>query len=237
MSNTSAANAQTPAAATDIPVLVPRRADNGRRDEIWEKLRKVWETDGWRVVEGHHDGPGDFNRSAALNTAATLAGDWELAVIADADSLVAPEQLRLAVDLAATSKRLVIAHDRWINIPRDRTDDFLRARALEHDPNLRQEHLSVSSMLVVPRTVWDTVRGFDERHVGWGSEDRSFHRACEVLTGPPLRVMGICWHLAHDRTAQAKDRNHPAYRANRALYLRYRQAATPRRMRALIGER
>ena len=53
----------------------------------------------YRVVEGEHT-EGPFNRSAAINAAAKLAGNWDVAVIADADTWVPYAQLDEAVRLA-----------------------------------------------------------------------------------------------------------------------------------------
>lgn len=223
----------TPTATDDVPVLVPRRADGGRRDHIWKRiLEDVWQPDGWHVVEGHHDGPRPFNRSAALNTAAQLAGHWQLAVIADADSLVDPRQLAGAIDLAAKTGRLVIAHSEWVNVTLDETDHFLASRALRHDDDRTIYRFTVSSMLVVPRHVWDTVHGFDERFTGWGCEDQAFARCCRILTGEPERMYGPVFHLDHDRPRADVHRQHDSgYLANRALWRRYQAAKTPAQMR------
>ena len=63
---------------TRVVFLVPRRADDGHRDELWRYARKRWEAlfPEWPVFEGHHD-VGPFNRSAAVNLAADLADEAE----------------------------------------------------------------------------------------------------------------------------------------------------------------
>ena len=57
-------------------ILVPRRDDNGPRDELWNFCRAWWEREQSHmpIVEGYHT-DGLFNRSAAVNRAARLAGD------------------------------------------------------------------------------------------------------------------------------------------------------------------
>jgi hypothetical protein len=192
----------------------------------------VW--DGWRVIEGHHDG-GPFNRSAALNTAAALAGDWEVAVIADADSLVAPEQLAEALAYANETQRLVIAHSEWVNVEPHEVDGFLDRRALRWDDKRIICQRTVSSMLAVPRSVWDAVGGFDEGFVGYGYEDNAFAHACKIVTGDVHRVYGPVFHLSHE--AQRKPfretlRTDPNAQANRLRWRHYAAARTPEQIHA-----
>lgn len=216
-----------------VPVLVPRREDHGGRDAVWAKIRE----DVWRntpVIEGHHlEGP--FNRSAALNTAAAAAGSWKFAVIADADSFVTPGSLAGAIQLAHHTGRVVIAHSRWVNVDLDEISQLLWDGWIEHRDDRATYNHTVSSMLVVPRTVWDTVNGFDERFEGWGREDNAFIRAVKVLTEPPLRIDGTVYHLAHDRPVEDTHRtSSPLFRANERRWVQYRSARTPEQMRDLV---
>jgi hypothetical protein len=85
--------------ATDIPVIVPRRADGGRRDQLFEFVRNWYAEQGYTVVEGHHN-DGLFSRSAAINGALAEL-DWEVCVIADGDVILGSgDQVDKAVDLA-----------------------------------------------------------------------------------------------------------------------------------------
>jgi hypothetical protein len=220
--------------ATDVPVLVPRREDRGRRDEIWALLQ----THAWlgaHVIEGHHT-EGPFNRSAALNLAAAAAGDWDLAVIADSDSFVPAGQLHGALQLAERHDRVVIAHSRWVNVEPDETEQMLVEGWIEHRDNRDQWTFTVSSMLVVPRAAWDAVNGFDERFQGWGREDNAFIRAIKILHQPPLRIDGTVYHLAHDRPTEDVNRTRsPLFRANEARWRQYMTARTPDQMRAIVA--
>lgn len=219
-----------------VPILVPRRADHAGRDRIWNTIREtVWRNLG--IVEGHHVGPGPFNRSAALNDAASQAGDWQTAVIADADSIVSHEQLWAAIGLAERTQRLVFAHSLWVNIDAHEVADFLDAGAVEWRDDRAVYHHTVSSMLAVPRSVWDAVGGFDEAFVGYGYEDNAFARACRVLTGDPLRIFGPVYHLAHDDSPRprmsALAARDVCVAANRARWIKYKTAKTPEQIRAL----
>lgn len=181
----------------NTPVLVPRRPDGGRRDEIWRYLStKYWpQFSDLTIFES--DAPGEpFARAAAINAAAAAAGDWEVAIIADADSFVPVAQLRAAQ--ARVDYRMVIPHTRWLGLSDYDTTMLLRGwidkpyrYAVE-----RTGSSAVSGVLVVPRAVWDAVGGFDEAFVGYGWEDFAFARACELYSGL-VRVDGPVWHMSH----------------------------------------
>ena len=227
-----------------IPVLVPRRADHGLRDMLWEHLRLTY----WpflrepccEVIEGTHT-IGPFNRSAALNAAAHAAGDWELAIIADSDSWVDPLQLRDAVALARRSGRLVVAFDHVLELTQDATSILLRRHGpIRVQPGYSTERVRTeaqdpttvqSTMLVVPRAVWDAVGGFDERFAGWGCEDNAFWRACELLTGSPLRVPGPAYHLWHPTSKP--DRSNLDYQRNLWRWSQYDKAVCAEDVRRL----
>lgn len=216
------------------PVLVPRRDDNGRRDALWAKL-KHGQWDDWPVYEGYHT-EGAFNRSAAINAAAKLAGVWSVAVIADADTCINPQTLDSAIDIAEQTGKLVIPHSRWVNVEEDETDDFIASQVLHWNPDRIKYSLTVSSILVVPRGVWNTVNGFDERFVGWGWEDTAFMHAVDTLTGGHIRLEGDVYHLAHDRPeADTNRQSDPYFLANSNHYRNmYKRITDPAQMRRVV---
>lgn len=212
-----------------VPVLVPRRPDHGYRDTIYGfLLQRYWAATGYRVVEGpHYEGP--FNRSAATNLAAGLAGNWAVAVIADADTWVPTEQLDRAIALAQQTGKLVAAFSTVNEISQADTEQIMATRRLATPTGTIRsgEMLTQSSMLAVPRNLWEHVHGFDEGFRGWGGEDNAFWRACTLAAGEPLRIDGHAHHLWHppsgDRAQRRKD---PLYQANWARWQRYAEATT-----------
>jgi GT2 family glycosyltransferase len=210
-----------------IPVLVPWRPDNGRRDRLWDYLRETY----WSalprfkpVVGKSPDGP--FNRSAAVNDAAARAGAWGVAVIADNDTWVPPNQLAEAVEVARSTGRLVAAFSRVVELSEDCTDAVISGSellsVLDID-KVRTEPLCVqSSMLVVPRVLWDAVGGFDPKFQGYAAEDNAFWQACRILGGEPERVGGCAFHLWH----LPAQRSGAEYRTNLDRWRRYQSAKT-----------
>lgn len=209
----------------DVPVLVPRRDDGAHRDRLWRWTQDAfWNRQrGLRLVEGHHvEGP--FNRSVALNIAAQRAGNWDVAVVADSDAWVPPEQLIEAVRLARASNRLVAAFTEVHEVGEKDTLDLLRGDVAPNHATaerVRTAPLETQSvMLAVPRNVWEQVRGFDPKHVGWGGEDNSFWQACTIATGEPLRVDGPAFTLWHEPSSREHQRT------NAARFSQYRNART-----------
>jgi hypothetical protein len=200
-------------------ILVPRRADNGHRDRLWGWVRAWWERElpELRIVEGIHEG-GLFNRAAAVNAAARKAGKWDVAVVIDADVICDPEHVREAIAMAAASgNRLVLPFDRRHNLT-PRGSEKIRAgdRGSWKRYIGRTYTQMCSSCVMVPRPLWDTVGGFDERFEGWGFEDSAFAAASETFGQPLHMIEGELWHLFHP-TAPEGRRGTPSYQANRAL--------------------
>lgn len=224
-----------------IPVLVPRRADDGWRDEVWGYLRDVYWSykPGYRVIEGQHtDGP--FNRSKAINDAATRRYWDDVAVISDADSFVPEDQLDAAVEKACDTGKMVSPFTFVVQLSEActrgqvATGGVLNLRNLGVD-NVRTKSIETqSNVIVVPRELWDVIGGFDERFVGWGGEDNAFWRAAEIQRGDVLRLSGSAFHLWHppasDKNTRMQD---PQYLSNLALSNKYMRCRTKQDLRGV----
>jgi len=196
-------------------ILVPRRADGGRRDDLWTFTR-AWLTrhhPQFEIFEGESP-EGPFNRGAAINAAARAAGDWDVAIVHDGDNIVAPAMLEQAVREAHQTGITRIAHDTYMYLDRQSSDEILARpdgpwwprpqiysvptpgdKRSGYEPYVIHKH--VSGVVVVPRPVWAATNGFVEL-TGWGAED-SFHIVlCNSLGGGVEWVRGTGLHLFHD---------------------------------------
>jgi hypothetical protein len=202
-------------------ILVPRRADNGYRDSLWDWTKAWWEREQSHmpIVEGHHD-TGLFNRSAAVNRAAALAGAWDIAVIIDADVICNPERVKEACDIAAETGKIVFPHDIRHQLNR-RGSELIRQGYQGSWARYAHAHYDnmVSSVVVVPRKAWDEIGGFDESFEGWGFEDNAFAAAAETFAGS-IRMPGEFWHLWHP-TAHEGRPGTPTWDVNSAKGKRY----------------
>jgi GT2 family glycosyltransferase len=224
---------------TRVVVLVPRRADHGPRDRLWRFVRAHWEDHHpfWVIHEGHHD-EGLFNRSAAINLAASEAGEWDLAVVVDADTLVGPQQVAAALAVAWSVGRFTLAYDNFCYLNRRGTEKVLRGYLGAWEPYVEWSMPGTcSSAVVVTRELWAAVGGFDPGFVGWGMEDVAFSLACQALGDGLERIPGPIWHLHHPPSAENADT--PAFRANIERLERYRSAqgaGTPQAMTAVLRQ-
>lgn len=211
-----------------VVILVPRRAGIADRDRIWNFCRAWWANDhpSWEIVEGHHDA-GPFNRGAALNRAAEAAGDWDVAVIIDADVLINPEPVRAAVDLATDSMRMVLAYSERAHLSPQGTEKVLngfRGNWQNRGMVVKMFRDSCSSCVVVSRQLFDLVGGFDEKFDGWGWEDVAFRVACETLTRQEMtKIGGTLFHLWH-KTSHENNAREITFQRNKERGERYRHS-------------
>jgi hypothetical protein len=223
-----------------VVVLVPRRPDGGHRDRVWAWLRSRWETEhpDWDLYEGTESGAGPFNRAAAINDAAERAGDWDAAVIADADSLVSAQQASTAVALAACTGQIVFGYERFRYVTEAMTARIMGGYLGDWVPGVEWTmEGTCSSMLAVSRPLWDEVGGFDRGFVGWGFEDVAFSLACQSLGGGMHRIAGDVWHLWHEPSPVTGDSESPIWQANKSRVDLYMEAAyDPARTRRLLAQ-
>jgi hypothetical protein len=216
--------------------LVPRRNDTGPRDKLWAYCRARWEMyfPDIPIFEGHHD-DGPFNRSAAVNRAAKLAGEWDLGIVIDSDVILSVSQVQAAIDRATDTGRVTWAHRRWRGIREDMSVR-LAADLRDMGPELDRDELDLmvertnpiswSCCFVVPREVWDSTGGFDERFEGWGFEDMAWQSLITGLYGHE-RIEGDVVHLWHPRSeerivkGESRITASPAYTTNARLGRRY----------------
>ncbi len=220
--------------------MTPRRPDRGRRDLLWAHVKAWWAENypAWPIHEGLHladEGP--FNRAAGINRAAAQAGDWEIAVIVDGDVFASTTQIDAAVAHAAETGRMTLAYTTYQALTKAMTERVLRGYRGDWSRGVELTmDTHVSSIVVVPRALWDEVGGFDERFIGWGAEDAAFSSTCRVLAGGIDRVPGTVWHLWHPYSPERSSKS-PDRVAGKHLANRYFDAVDPAAMRRLVAEK
>ncbi|GAB4196056.1 MAG: hypothetical protein Tsb002_29130 [Wenzhouxiangellaceae bacterium] len=175
--------------------------------------------------------PGPFNKSWGLNVGARLtAAPWLL--FHDAD-LILGHALDDALAARNDGYHAISPFRRMLDLDPDESEhvrdcsfDWLPARAdlNQSDRDAQGEFMPLAgASVLLSRSAYQAVGGWDERFVGWGGEDdamsdllwRARVPAVEVNTRPAL-------HLYHQR-APSTTVNQPAYRNNLALLERQRQ--------------
>ena len=214
-------------------VLVPRRADGGYRDQLWKWCAAYWQDCvPWPVYVGMENSDEPFNRSKAINIAAsTIEEPWDVAAIIDADVYAPVMQMTMGAAIAA-NYGACIPYRTLAMVDKQQTLDVLagkvhhsQVKPLRTFPSKDQpDRHSVGGLMFVRRDYWDEVGGMDERFVGWGEEDRAFELVLRTMIGHMPRASGTAHSLWHPKPPD-KNKSSATYRANAALYAEYQNCA------------
>ncbi len=183
-------------------VLVPYRPANDRHRWLYDMVRPELESFGWPIYEGTCEGR--WSRAPAVNDAARQAGSWDVAFIADCDTIPEHDAILRAVDWVDSTGGGARPHDERYMLSQEGSLVAMQ-RGVEH---LEKRHYlrqwAGGGLDVVTRDAWDAVGGMDERYVGWGYEDSEFHVQLLVKRRWD-RLPGECWHLFHPTTENKPD--------------------------------
>ena len=162
-----------------------------------------------------------FSLSAARNAAVELAKERNksIVVICDADSLINPNSLINAIELARTAESVVLPYSivRYLN--QRGTHRVLSGKMDPNDaPDIAWFDWSVGGAFVTRPEIWDRLGGQDERFTGWGCEDTAFSITASKMGMPHVRVEGTMNHLWHPSAEKETD---PAYYVNAELLKKY----------------
>lgn len=228
-----------------VVTLVPWRASDLEREAAWDFTYEHLQSFHWPIYSADSRGP--WNRAEAINRAAQDADEtpWDIAVIADADTIHLPEDLRRGVALAAKLRTIVVPwRTRW-KLSADGSKRFMDRGPVKGPHGYTSEDRDTTDRtrtrmppkvrggtVVVPRHMWDLVGGFDEGFVGWGHEDVAFRMAASTLGSGMNELFGTIWHLHHERNLDHDNRG-----SNDERIGRYQKAdGRPSLMRNLLSE-
>lgn len=184
----------------DVSLLVPWRAGDPWRERVWRWLEAAWraELPDVEICTGDDDKE-PFSRAAALNSAADKASG-DILVVLDADTWLEPAGLREAVAQIRAGRRWV-PKARKVFLGQDDTERLVGrpwrgfpTKMLERSGS---DRFTIPAPVVVARSAWVTVNGFDERFRGWGCEDNAFILALKTLAPDTAQGEGTAVHLWH----------------------------------------
>lgn len=172
-------------------IVIPFYGDNPLRNRLLGAVTTNMEWIPWRVAKSFDGSPG------AARNAGTLTVETPFVVFNDADTIVAPQQIRSAVWQASQSPGLVYAYDLYLRLTRESSEAMMRGEQ-PHWPVPEREILNAPSMgcAAISLECFREVGGFDEQYVGWGYEDVDFANRC-AERWPLRRVPGPAFHLWH----------------------------------------
>lgn len=194
--NTGTGKPYPDAGSRHVVILVPWRGGDEIRERNWAIARRYLEGFDYPIFTGDRKGP--WSRAAAVNAAAKAAGEWDVAMIADADTIQEVGAAHRAIASVGISCGAAIPWNvRWLLD--EKATVRLKARneaPLRDTRRWGKQDRGAGSTLIVAREAWDAVGGFDEHFVGWGLEDRAIVIAMKTLSSV-RHFPGVVWHLNH----------------------------------------
>lgn len=173
-----------------------------------------------------------FSPAQARNNAARTAGEWDVLLHWDGDTIAHPDAIREAAELAATSNKLVFAANAhtycdelstqrfidtglWFPAPTDWPDTRTQYRAAgsskQFDPKSIYRDPS-GGILAVSRELWDATGGYCDSLGGDDSyEDLVFFAQAQIFAAGITRVAGMQLHLWHPPAPRVRGANHHHY--------------------------
>ena len=245
-----------------VSILVPFRPDPNapHRLRLWNWLQDYWATELPYAEVVTADSRGEvFSKSAAINRAARRARG-HVYVILDSDVYLPGEVVRYCADEIDWALRR--GHRLWFvpyrglyRLTEPATEQVLAsdprwplrfgspppADMVESTEGSAHGHRFGAMVQIVPRECFEAVRGWQERFVGWGSEDVVQVRLQDTIWGRHKTTPTDVLHLWHPRIGSGyADRmwaGQTSPRGNERLASRYNQATCdPAKMRGLVAE-
>src|SRR4029077_11590237 len=213
---TTAANRR--ASEPAVVILVPYRPASDRHRWLWDMVEPHLRAFGWPMYIGTCEGV--WKRAAAVNDAARKAGDWDVAFIADCDTIPDYEGILRAVDWVMSTKGAVRPHEQRYMLDHNQTITAVQ-RGVEAIPrDMLIAPWAGGGLDVVHREAWDKVGGMNEAYERWGWEDSEWHVQL-VVHASWDRLPGVAYHLHHDATdpkpnQESRKRFADTLRANKA---------------------
>ena len=190
-------------------VVIPYADPHENRQRVLDWILPFWEhhlPDAEFVIQ---PGPEeDFSKTRVLNEGVEAA-KGDIIVSMDADALMNPEQLHEAIDIASTERAWVMPYGQMYRLSMDDTELVMSLDPQTFDPSrqvtpqrFREQARAVhfgAMCQVFPKNAFDEIGGFDERFVGWGSEDECMKIVLDTIWAPSHILDGPIYHMEHHR--------------------------------------
>jgi hypothetical protein len=194
-------------------ILAPFRSDHGRRALLWDWVRDwIAQNYDYPIFTADSDGQ-EFSSAQARNRCAAAAGDWDVALIHDTDTIAHPDAVAQALELAASTNKMVLTADAHMYCDQPSSDRILAsgnpafARPASFDKHGIYER-PCGGVLAISRDTLATVGGYIESQHGWGYEDLCLLQMLGIFAGGNTWVPGHInlhlWHEPAPRDAQTQ---------------------------------
>lgn len=194
----------------NLSILLPYRPDQGIRDRNFLWVVSYYERmfpEAELCVGLAEDKP--FNRSKAVNLAAAQATRSVFA-IADADLFFERKLMDDSLQLLG-SVPWIVPYRHIVRLSQPLSERILRSNPgwpLDKKlklPRLKEASVRVGGLIVLERSSFESVGGFDERFIGWGGEDDAFASAANTALGRYVRLKHTIYHLWHPKVGYERN--------------------------------
>ena len=198
-------------------VCVPRRGQTPEYDHAWA-LASVYYR---RLNVFVADSPTPrFQLNTARNAAAKAAGDWDVAAFINADCLIPVESIQRGIAHAVATGHVTVPWDHYWSLTHAGHEAGLDSQVPIGNPDLearwiaasepfRQPFYAPGGDIIIPRSEWDRIGGWDESFTGYEPEDA----AMLVAAGQFDRLTGPAFHFWHPSNVGEEPGAWPPYRA------------------------
>lgn len=209
-----------------VVVCAPFGTDHAERQRNWDYVQTwIKQHHNWDIYEGGSDRD-PFSPAQARNQAAASAGDWDVALFWDTDSIAHPDAIRETVTLAADTDKLVIAGSGHTYMDELSTERFLATGLMFPQPtdwaDTKRQRFTFddrsvyrdpcSGILAVTRRLWEQTGGYVDSLGGQDShEDLIFWQQAVLFGAGVTRVAGMKLHLHHPTANRRRGANHRHY--------------------------
>lgn len=189
-----------------LAVLAPYRADTPHREAIQVTTRRLWAEQGVEVVYADDGLDGLFSYARAANRARKMT-DADHLLIYNVDALPLPSAALAALEQVLSDAPWSVVFEGQRRFTPAQTEWLLRGATPEQVGEPGGEICwGREALPAVRASVWDELRGMDERFIGWGAEDLAFHHVLRELfpTGndqPRFGLFRSLWHPDTPRSA------------------------------------
>lgn len=222
-----------------LSILVPYRSDGGPRQRIadWVRGRMEAQFADAEIIWAD-DGSEQFSRSGSRNEAARRA-NGDVFLFVDADTCFSEAQIRRGLSLIEQGAPWVLPYGNreYFNLTQEDSEalltgpvDVLLERPLQWEHRIE----SWAGAVMVPRSAFELVCGYDERFNGWGGEDNAFRFALDAVVGGYTRLaLENVQHIWHPR---GEDFDADEWPTNRRLMKKYQTTTSREAMLSLCRE-
>jgi hypothetical protein len=218
-------------------ILIPYRPDTPQRERIQATTSRLWhEETGFRPTYSDDGLTGPhFSFARAVNRArANVKADY--LIVYNADALpISPEAIAKVWHDLMDGVPWIALFDGQQHFTYEQTEQLLAGEnpVTQVGPARGPIAMGREALLGIRADVFDDLRGYDERFVGWGLEDFAIHRVLTLLypdgcDKPEYGLFQSLWHPHAPRTR---------FDANNELWHRYLAIEDPAEMRAFYLSR